>query len=48
MYLPEQMERESISFTLPALSAESATENPAAMLESSMRPTDLSFMAGSG
>ena len=26
MYFPEQMERESISFTLPAFSAESATE----------------------
>ena len=37
MYLPEQMERESSSRTLPAFSMVSATWKPAATLESSMQ-----------
>src|ERR1035437_1066457 len=44
MYLPEQMERERMSRTLPALSIVSATRNPAAMLDSSIKPMDFSAM----
>src|SRR5208337_1831063 len=42
MYLPEQIERDRISRTLPALSIVSATRNPAATLDSSINPMDLS------
>ena len=42
MYLPEQIERDRISRTLPALSIVSATRNPAATLDSSINPTDFS------
>src|ERR1039458_10243809 len=42
MYLPEQMERDKRRRTLPALSIVSATRKPAAMLDSSIKPTDFS------
>src|SRR6516162_8012943 len=42
MYLPEQIERDKISRTSPALSIVSATWKPAAMLDSSINPTDFS------
>src|ERR1039457_4987049 len=42
MYLPEQIERDKSSRTLPALSIVSATWKPAAMLDSSINPTDFS------
>src|ERR1039458_6166247 len=42
IYLPEQMERDKISRTLPALSIVSATWKPAAILDSSINPTDFS------
>ena len=44
MYLPEQIERDSSSRTSPDFSMVSATANPAAMLESSIRPMDFSFI----
>src|ERR1035437_9623481 len=42
MYLPEQIERDKISRTLPAFNIVSATSKPAAMLESSIKPIDFS------
>src|SRR5512140_2417521 len=42
IYFPEQIERDSTSRTWPALSMVSATRNPAATLDSSMRPMDFS------
>ena len=42
MYLPEQIERDKIRRTSPALSIVSATWKPAAMLDSSINPTDFS------
>src|ERR1035437_9420430 len=42
MYLPEQIERDKISRTLPAFNIVSATSKPAAMLDSSIKPTDFS------
>src|ERR1019366_6925171 len=44
MYLPEQIERDSTSRTVPAFRAASATRNPATTLESSTKPMDFSVM----
>src|ERR1035437_433759 len=42
MYLPEQIERDKIRRTFPAFNIVSATSKPAAMLDSSIKPTDFS------
>src|ERR1017187_769552 len=44
MYLPEQIERDNIRRTLPAFNIVSATWNPAAMLDSSIKPIDFSII----
>lgn len=44
MYLPEQIDRDKYSLTLPAFSIVSATRKPAATLDISIMPMDFSFI----
>src|SRR5208337_5297782 len=44
IYLPEQIERDNSNRTLPAFNIVSATSNPAAMLDSSIKPIDFSII----
>src|ERR1022692_4118225 len=45
MYLPEQIERDKMSRTLPAFNIVSATTKPEATLDSSISPMDFSFIS---
>src|SRR5215470_10028069 len=47
IYLPEQMDRDSNSRTVPAFNIVSATSNPAATDDNSINPMDLSCMLAS-